>query len=438
VVILAAGQGTRMQSGAAKVLHSVCGRTLLEWVLDQAVALDPERILVVVGHQAEQVRAVALKGHGDRVRCVLQEPQRGTGHAIQCCLQELGEDPGTVVVLYGDMPLLTPESLLRLCAAQAATAAEPAERGAAILTARPRDPRGFGRVMRRVAKGRESGGPEAKLADGEVVGIIEERDATEDVLRVREVNLGVYAFRGVDLIELAGELQSNNAQNELYLTDVVAKLVARRKKVAGVVLEDEREAIGVNTLVHLSEARQELQMRILERHMLAGVHIEDPRTTYVDHDVAIGEGTRLLPCTVIRGGVTIGKHCEVGPFTHLRQGTHLEDGAEVGNFTEAKQSRLGAGSKAKHLSYLGDADIGARVNIGAGTIFANYDGKAKHKSHVADKSFVGSGTILVAPANVGEGATTGAGAVVTRNSQIPAGATWIGVPARPLIKKSKA
>jgi len=429
VVILAAGHGTRMRSGAAKVLHSACGRTLLEWVLDQAVALDPERILVVVGHQAEQVRAVALTGHGKRVRCVLQEPQRGTGHAIQCCLSELGEDPGTVVVLYGDMPLLTPESLLRLCAAQAATGATPAQRGAAILTARPRDARGFGRVMRRA--------PGTRAGDGDVVGIIEERDATEEVRGVREVNLGVYAFGGLDLIGLALELQSHNAQNELYLTDVIAKLVARGKKVVGVVLEDEREAIGVNTLVHLSEARQELQMRILERHMLAGVHVEDPRTTFVDHGVAIGEGTRVLPCTVIRSGVTIGKHCEVGPFAHLRQGTVLEDGAEVGNFTEAKQSRLGAGSKAKHLSYLGDADIGARVNIGAGTIFANYDGKAKHKSHVADKSFVGSGTILVAPASVGEGATTGAGAVVTRGSDIPAGATWIGVPARPLVKKTK-
>jgi bifunctional UDP-N-acetylglucosamine pyrophosphorylase/glucosamine-1-phosphate N-acetyltransferase len=205
-----------------------------------------------------------------------------------------------------------------------------------------------------------------------------------------------------------------------------------------VALDDETEAIGVNTLRHLSEARNALQERILEQHLAAGVFIEDPATTYIDHGVAIGAGTRILPCTVIRGGVTIGAHCEVGPFTQLRSGAVLVDGAEVGNFVELKNTRLGAHSKAKHLAYLGDGIVGERVNIGAGTIFANYDGVAKHQTRVADKSFVGSGTVLVAPCSIGEGATTGAGAVVTRNSNVPAGEVWVGVPAKPIAHRTQS
>jgi bifunctional UDP-N-acetylglucosamine pyrophosphorylase / glucosamine-1-phosphate N-acetyltransferase len=439
VVVLAAGQGKRMQSEGAKVLQPLCGRPMLAWVLDQALALEPKRILVVVGHAADEVReAIAKLGLGGRVQSVLQEPQRGTGHALQCCLPSLGADPGLVVVLSGDMPLLSAASLQRLLAAQAATADAESERGASLLTATPADPRGFGRVVRKgpieTAMGKRAEGKTAE-GTGAVVGILEEKDATPEVRAIREVNLGVYAFRGADLARLLPELKSNNAQGEFYLTDLVSKLVASKRRVEAVVLEDEREAIGVNTLAHLAEARQELQMRILEQHMARGVSIEDPDTTYIDHGVEIGAGTRILPCTVIRAGVAIGKHCEVGPFTHLRAGTVLEDGAEMGSFTEAKQSRLGAGSKAKHLAYLGDARIGKGVNIGAGTIFANYDGRAKHESRVADRCFVGSGTIIVAPATIGEGATTGAGAVVTRQSEVPPGETWVGVPARPLKKK---
>jgi bifunctional UDP-N-acetylglucosamine pyrophosphorylase/glucosamine-1-phosphate N-acetyltransferase len=354
------------------------------------------------------------------VRCVLQEPQRGTGHALQTCLPELGRDPGLVIVLYWDMPLLTPASLERLCTAQAGT-----EGGAALLTAWPDDTRGFGRVLR----------VDSRDGRGAVQRIVEERDATPAERAVGEVNLGVYAFPGALLVAELPKLKADNAQNEYYLTDVVAALVRAQRRVEAVEIGDEREAIGVNTLAHLAEARRELQLRILVEHMARGVQIEDPATTFVDHGVEIGAGTRVLPCTVIRSGVKIGAHCEVGPFTHLRNGTVLADGAEMGNFTEAKNARLGARSKAKHLSYLGDATIGARVNIGAGTIFANYDGKQKHHTTVEDQSFVGSGTILVAPAHVGRGAVTGAGAVVTRNSHVPPGETWIGVPAKRLEKK---
>ncbi len=415
VVILAAGQGTRMKLGRPKVMAPLCGRPMVEWVVDQALGLDPERILVVVGHGGEEVSA-AVSGLDPRVRCVVQEEQLGTGHAMQTCLAELGADPGVVVLLYGDMPLLRAASLEALCGAQRAT-----EGGMAMLTSEPDDPRGFGRVLRDDAGG--------------VRAIVEEKDATREQRAVREVNLGVYAFDGKDLVRVLPRLSNDNAQGEYYVTDVVGILVGEGRKVAAVGLEAEAEAIGVNTCAHLAEARTELQMRILAEHMENGVRIEDPSTTYIDHGVTIGPGTDILPCTVIRTGVAIGAGCEVGPFSHLRVDTVLEDGAEIGNFTEAKKSRLGADSKARHLSYLGDVTIGQGANIGAGTIFANYDGVSKHNSSVGNRSFIGSGTILVAPATIGDDATTGAGAVVTGGSNVPAGEVWVGVPARPLEER---
>lgn len=414
VVILAAGQGTRMKSRAPKVLAPLLGRPLLAWVVDQALALEPQRVLVVVGHGAEEVeRAAASLDPRQRLVFVRQEPQRGTGHALQCCLSELGADPGVIVVLYGDMPLLAPESLARLVEAQSRT-----DGGAALLTATPGDPRGFGRIVRR--------------ADGSVERIVEQKDATRHELAIREVNLGVYAFAGRDLVRHLPGLRNDNAQKEYYLTDVIARLVGEGRRVEALALEDEREAIGVNTLVHLAEARAVLQRRVLEEHMLRGVYIEDPATTYIDWGVEIGARTHVQPCSVIRAGVRIGEDCEVGPFAHLRSGTVLGDGAAVGNFVETKNSRLGARAKAKHLAYVGDAELGAKVNIGAGTVFANYDGKVKHRCVVEEGAFVGSGTVLVAPVKVGRGAVTGAGAVIKRGSDIPAGEVWIGVPARKL------
>jgi bifunctional UDP-N-acetylglucosamine pyrophosphorylase/glucosamine-1-phosphate N-acetyltransferase len=420
VIILAAGQGTRMKTGWAKVMAPLCGRPLIAWVVDQALALNPKRVLVVVGYKADEVRkAIAGLDARGRIATVVQSEQRGTGHAVQCCLPELGANPGVVVLLYGDMPLLEPASLERLCAARETTGG-----GAALLTSQPADPRGFGRIVR------DQG--------GDVQRIVEERDANADLKAIREVNLGVYAFDGRALVAMLPRLKNTNAQGEYYVTDVIEMFVREQRRVVAVDVADERETIGVNTLAHLSEARVALQQRLLEEHMAAGVFIEDPATTYIDWGVKIGAATRVLPCTVIRSGVTIGAHCEVGPFTHLRSGTVLDDGAEVGNFVEVKNSRLGSHSKAKHLSYLGDGQVGARVNIGAGTIFANYDGVAKHTTTVGDKSFVGSGSVLVAPCTLGEGAITGAGAVVTRNTHVPAGATWVGVPAKPIHKRAGA
>jgi len=420
VVILAAGLGKRMKSPRPKVLHPLCGRPMIAWVVDQALAFDPERILLVVGHGGEDVEVALRKtGQHAHVQFVHQEPQLGTGHALQCCAPKLfpkGQtgDGGRVVVLYGDMPLLRPQSLSELLRAHADEAAS----GAAILTARPSDPRGFGRILR-----------DDRNA---VQGIVEERDANEQERAIDEVNLGVYVFDGGGLAQALPLLSKANEQGEYYLTDVIGTFVEAGRPVVATSVEDEVEAIGVNTLAHLAQAREALQMRILEQHLENGVQIEDPRTTTIDHGVTIGAGTRILPCTVIRSGVEIGAGCEVGPFSQLRAGTVLEDGAEIGNFTECKNARVGAHAKAKHLAYLGDATIGAGTNVGAGTIFANYDGVAKHHSSVGKKVFLGSGTVVVAPNRIGDRATTGAGAVLKKNSDVPAGEVWVGIPARRL------
>jgi bifunctional UDP-N-acetylglucosamine pyrophosphorylase/glucosamine-1-phosphate N-acetyltransferase len=416
VVILAAGQGTRMKLGRPKVLAPLCGRSMIAWVVEQALELDPRRVLVVIGHGGEEVRA-EVEPLDPRIACVLQEEQLGTGHALQVCLPELGADPGRVVLLYGDMPLLRAASLARLCAAHA-------ERGGlAMLTAEPEQPRGFGRIVR--------------AADGSVRRIVEERDASDAERAIREVNLGVYAFEGRDLVRLLPKLENRNAQREYYATDLVALLAGEGRPVTALPLEDPREAIGVNTLEHLSEARAVLQYRILARHLERGVLIEDPATTYIDHGVEIGPGTRILPCTVIRAGTAIGAGCEVGPFSHLREGTVLADRVAVGNYVEVKHASLGAGSRAKHLAYLGDATIGEGANVGAGTVFANWDGQRKQASVVGADSLIGSGTILVAPVTVGRAARTGAGAVLTGGSRVADGETWVGVPARPLTKPAR-
>jgi len=417
VVILAAGQGTRMKSALPKVLHELCGRPMLAWVLDQARSLDPEGIVLVLGHGADQIRAELEKcGEMDGVSIVIQDPQNGTGHAVQCCTEELGTDPGRVVVLYGDMPLLRAESLAELCD----VADEAGPGSMAMLTATLEDSRNFGRIVR------NQGGL------GNFQEIVEERDCNPDQLEIREVNLGVYAFSGKELMEFLPRLASDNAQGEYYLTDIARMFVEADRNVATVELEDFEESIGVNNLEQLAEARWGLQLRILEEHLANGVRIDDPSSAYIDHGVEIGAGTRILPCTVIRSGVRIGAGCEVGPFSHLRAGTVLDDGAEIGNFTECKNSTIGSGSKAKHLSYLGDAKIGANTNIGAGTIFANYDGKHKHITRVGDDAFIGSGTIIVAPNEIADGATTGAGAVVTRGAEVGKDQVWVGVPARKL------
>ncbi len=388
VVLLAAGQGTRMKSALPKVLHELCGRSMVGWVIDQALTLDPKKIVVVVGHGGDEVQsALACHPAAERIEFVRQEPQNGTGHALQCAAPAIDPQAGTVVVLYGDMPVLRPESLQALLAVRDAAGAD----AMAMLTAWPDDPTGLGRIERG--------------ADGEFQAIVEHKDATDEQRSIGEVNLGVYAFPAAKLLERLPQLTNDNAQGEYYLTDVPAMFVAAGEPVAAHELDDADEALGVNTLLQLAEARWALQVRLLEEHLANGVRIEDPASTYIDAGVTIGSGTRILPCTVIRAGVTIGEDCEVGPFTHLRVGTVLSDGAEVGNFTESKNTTLGRRTKAKHLSYLGDA-------------------------HIGDGAFIGSGTTIVAPNTIGPGATTGANSVVTRTAKVGENEVWAGIPAR--------
>ncbi|MCC6783620.1 MAG: bifunctional N-acetylglucosamine-1-phosphate uridyltransferase/glucosamine-1-phosphate acetyltransferase [Planctomycetes bacterium] len=413
VLVLAAGLGKRTKVSLPKVMLPLCGRTLLGTVLDEVAALAPARTVVVLHHGREKVEA-SLAARGG-LTIVDQGAPRGTGHAVQVAMAALEGFVGDVLVCYGDMPLLRSETYAALRAARGDAAA-------ALLTALPDDPTGLGRILRDES--------------GAVLGIREERDCSDDERAIEEINVGVYCYDAAALRPALANLSAQNAQGELYLTDTIGNLLAAGHAVETVELDDADEALGVNSLQQLALARAVMQDRILERHLANGVMIEDPATTWIDHDVVIGRDTRVLPCSVIRKGVVIGAGCEVGPFAHLRENAVLEDGAEIGNFVEVKKSRVGRRSKAKHLAYLGDAELGEGVNIGAGTITANYDGKHKHRTVVGDGAFVGSGTVLVAPLQVGKGATTGAGAVVRRNSPVGEGETWVGVPARRLEKSA--
>ena len=420
MVILAGGQGKRLGLDGPKVMAEVCGVPALQYVLEATAALEPARTVVVACHQKEKLVAW-LAQRPAVVEWVDQKEPRGTGHAALAATKQLGPFDGDVLVLFGDGPLLRSETLAALVADHRAHG------GACTMApARLDDPTGYGRVVR--------------ATDGTLERVVEERDADAATRQIREVHCGIAIFRAKELAAALRSIRADNAQKEYYLTDAYALIKAAGGSIELRPLADAEEALGFNTPLELLECRRRMRRRILARHQGQGVEIEDPASVFVDHEVEIGAGTRLLPFTVVRGRVRIGRRCEVGPFAHLRHGTVLEDGAEVGNFVEVKNSTLGARVKAKHLSYLGDATIGAETNIGAGTITANYDGKAKHATRIGGKAFIGSGTVLVAPVEVGDGAMTGAGAVVTRNRNVPAGAVVVGVPARPIersVRKSE-
>lgn len=418
-----------MRTDAPKVLFDVCGLPSLLHVVRTCRALQPARLLVVVSEEIRQACQAALDGdpcpQANAVRLVVQEPQLGTGHAVAAAYAALPadeSDDGDVLVLYGDGPLIEVSSLSRLLEQHRETAA-----GVTVMTSVREDPTGYGRIVLDGA--------------GRVERIVEELDADTATRELREVNTGILAFApGIGRRAVAA-LGNDNAKGEYYLTDTIEWIREQgRQGPAGApgstversTLEHAEEVDAFNSLAELANVRRLMRSRILRQHQENGVDIIDPDTTYIDVDVSIGPGSRILPCTVIGAGVSIGKDCMVGPFSHLRIGTRLEDRAEVGNFTETKKTVLGKGSKAKHLTYLGDARIGAATNIGCGTITANYDGKAKHVTKIGDGAFIGSGTVLIAPAEIGDGARTGAGAIVTRNTRVGVRETWIGVPARRL------
>jgi len=424
VVVLAAGQGTRMRSARAKVLHEIAGRPLLLHVLHAVGPLGADRTVVVVGHQADSVRA-ACEGYS--VVFALQEQQRGTGHAVAIAAEAALRDfSGDVLILYGDVPLLREATLARLVA-------EHRSRGATLtmLTTVVEDPHGYGRIVR---------DPSGALSR-----IVEQRDASEAERAITEVNPGIYCVRRDFLVEALAGLRPNNAQGELYLTDVVAEAVSRGLPVATEPVDPD-EVAGINSRVDLAAVEATLRREIVRRHMDAGVTFLDPQTAYVEADVEIGTDTTIGPIVRLRGRTRIGRDCTIegnaflhdatigdgvhlkpmvviaesrvdagsilGPFCQLRPGSHLHEGVHVGNFVEVKKSELGAGTKANHLAYLGDATIGRDTNVGAGTITCNYDGFEKHRTVIGDRVQIGSDSQLVAPVTIADDAYVATGTTV--------------------------
>jgi bifunctional UDP-N-acetylglucosamine pyrophosphorylase/glucosamine-1-phosphate N-acetyltransferase len=442
-LVLAAGKGTRMKSPKAKVLHEALGLPLLGHVLRTVEAIGASPVGVVVGHQAEEVKA-AFAGRGAFLR---QDPPLGTGHAVQVAREHIATHPDrTLLVLSGDVPLLLEETLRRLLATHWASSA-----AATLLTANLRTPGAYGRVLRN--------------SGGFVRGIVEARDASPEERAVGEVNVGVYAFDVPALLSILDQLRPQNAQGEYYLTDAIGLLVGAGRRVAAVATDDEVEGRGVNTLAELAAVTRVLRERRVEELMTAGVVVEDPATTTVGLDVRVEAGATLRPFTIlegrtsvatgavigpfarlvdsdIAGGAQILDHCllrqcvvgagaSIGPFAHIRPESVIADRAKVGNFVELKKTQLGEGSKVPHLSYVGDATLGPGVNVGAGTITCNYDGVHKHPTRIGEGAFVGSNTTLVAPVTVGDGAYIAAGSAITED--VPAGALAVG-RARQVVK----
>ncbi|MBT3339396.1 MAG: NTP transferase domain-containing protein [Planctomycetes bacterium] len=411
LLVLAAGNSTRLRTGHPKALLDLCGRPLLSYILSHAEPLQVASKTVVLGGNHIQAITSWLQGseYSDW-SIALQENPRGTGHAVQCALEQL-PDEGRVLILCGDTPLLRPETLQELV-----------KHGDALMTARVADPSGYGRIQRD--------------DDGNLTAIIEDADTDEETRLINEMNAGVYVLDLAALRAAVAKLDSDNAQGELYLTDAALEVLTERGG-ATLCLEDgEEEIAGVNTLVDFSEVVAVMRWQILEAHLLAGVIIDDPSSTWVEHDVSIGPGTRIRPGSVLHAGVRVGKDCELGPYVRLRAGAVIEDGALAGNFVEMKNSTLGAGAKAKHLTYLGNTTVEEFANVGCGTITANYDGKKKHPTVIGSRASIGSGTILVAPVKIGAGATTAAGSVVTAGKDVPAGTVVAGIPAKPFSPKS--
>jgi bifunctional UDP-N-acetylglucosamine pyrophosphorylase/glucosamine-1-phosphate N-acetyltransferase len=437
VIVLAAGEGTRMKSALPKVLHPLCGRSMLGHAISAAQDLDPERLVVVVGHARDQVGAHAT-GVDPDARIVIQDHQGGTGHAVRCVIETIGLIPGQVIVTYGDMPLLRPDTLAAL-----AREHEQAGNAVTVLTARVPDPTGYGRIVRDAA--------------GALTGIVEQRDATEAQRAIDEINSGCYAFDGALLADAIKRVPSANAQGQEYLTDVVGILRGDGHPVGTLVAADPTEVEGVNDRVQLAQARRILNDRLLEHWMRAGVTIVDPATTWLDVQVTLAQDVEIRPSTQLQGQTTVGTgaqvgpgvtlkdttvgagasvinaFCEgaeigpeatVGPYTRLRPGARLGRGSRAGSFVEMKNAVVGEGTKVPHLTYVGDADIGAGSNIGAATVFVNYDGVAKHRTRVGDQVRIGSDTMLVAPVEIGDGAYTAAGSVITED--VPPGALGIG------------
>ena len=423
-----------MKSAVPKVLHPVCGLPMIAWVSEAVQSLSPDRTLVVLAPDAAGTVHQILPQSAE---VVIQEQQLGTGDAVRASQEHLEGFDGDILVLYGDTPMVTGEDLAELVAAHVAERPP-----CTVMTVEVDDPSHYGRICRD--------------ADGRVVRVVEDRDATRAEKKIREVNGGVYVFEAPSLWEALAQVGSQNAQSEIYLTDVIGIMAADGLAVLAQQVDDPEAVIGVNSRADLARAGAVMRRRVLERHMLQGVTVTDPETTYVEAGVTIGRDTVLEPMTMLSGstsvgencvigpsstvidtviddgvslvssyvsGARIGSGCNVGPFAYLRPGAHLEEGAKAGAFVEIKNSSVGAGSKVPHLSYVGDTAIGKDTNIGAGNITANYDGIRKYRTEIGDRVHTGAGTVFVAPVKVGDGSMTGAGSVIT--GDVPADALGI-------------
>ncbi|MFB9516259.1 bifunctional UDP-N-acetylglucosamine diphosphorylase/glucosamine-1-phosphate N-acetyltransferase GlmU [Streptomyces purpureus] len=429
VVVLAAGEGTRMKSKTPKVLHEICGRSLVGHVVSAARELGPEHLVVVVGHAREQVKG-HLDAYYEGTRTAVQHEQNGTGHAVRMALEELGQAPdGTVVVVCGDTPLLSGETLKSLAATHSADG-----NAVTVLTAEVPDSTGYGRIVRDASRA--------------VTAIVEHKDASAEQREIREINSGVFAFDGRLLADALGKVRTDNSQGEEYLTDVLGILREAGHRVGASVAGDHREILGINNRVQLAEARRLLNERLLTAAMTAGVTVVDPASVLVDvtvtferdaivhpgtqllgsthvaEDAEVGPNTRLRDTTVGRGArvdntvadsAVIGEDASVGPFAYLRPGTRLGAKGKIGTYVETKNASIGEGTKVPHLSYVGDATIGDHSNIGAASVFVNYDGEKKHHTTIGSHCRTGSDNMFVAPVTVGDGAYTAAGSVITKD-----------------------
>ena len=438
VVVLAAGKGTRMKSDLPKVLHPVAGQPMVQYVIDSARALEPRALALVIGEGAEMVRRAV----GEGVLYVTQDQQLGTGHAVLQAQPFVAGQGDRVLVLYGDTPLMRPETLQQMVEHHGAE-----EATVTLLTFRPGNPEGYGRIVREAGTGR-------------VLAIVEHDEATPQQRSIGEVNSGILCFDDAWLWPHLAQVQQRSG-GEVYLTDLVSMARDEGRPVAALEVREPLEVIGVDHRAKLAQAEAEVRRRINQVMMLRGVTLIDPQTTYIEAGVEIGPDTVIWPNTLLQGKTRIGRGCtigpgsvirdssigdncrvelsvveqavmeegsDVGPFGHLRKGAHLGPGAHMGNFGELKNTYLGPGAKMGHFSYLGDTTVGAEANIGAGTITCNYDGQRKHRTVIGKGAVVGSDTMLVAPVEIGDGARTGAGAVVT--SDVPPGSLAYGVPAR--------
>lgn len=410
-IILAAGRGARMKSSLPKVLHKIGGRTMIERALLLVKPFSFKPLIVVTGYKGEEVARFC----GD-AEVVTQKSLLGSADAVLSARGALSKFKGNVVVLYADVPLVKQPTIRELAETHK-------ESGAfcTFLTVKMKNPAGYGRVLRD--------------DNDNIARIVEEREASLYDKAIEEVNAGVYCFKAQQLFDSLKEIKNDNKKGEYYLTDIISVFRKKNLKVECVQASDEDEAYGINSRRELAGAERILNLRAVEKFMAEGVGIIDPRNTRIDISCEIGQDTVIMPFTIIEEGVTIGSNCVIGPFARLRKGTVLSDKVEIGNFVELTRCNIGMGAKIKHHTYIGDAVIGKNVNIGAGAITANYDGKTKQKTVIKEGAFIGSGTIFVAPVIVGKKAVTGAGSVLTKNTTVPDKALVAGVPARPLKRR---